>query len=47
VDEAIRALVVLGYATPDAERAVREAAKDAEGAPGAQELIRAALGRMR
>jgi holliday junction DNA helicase RuvA len=47
VDEAIRALVVLGYATPDAERAVREAAKAAEGAPDAQELIRAALGRMR
>ena len=44
--EAVRALVSLGYASADAERAVRSAL-DAEGkSPGAADLIRAALARI-
>jgi Holliday junction resolvasome RuvABC DNA-binding subunit len=37
---------VLGFAPVDAERAVRAAAKE-DGASGAEELIRAALARLR
>ena len=44
--DAVRALVSLGYASADAERAVRSAL-DAEGrSPGAADLIRAALARI-
>ena len=46
VEEALRALTVLGFAPGDADRAVREVL--AEGAPGdTQDLIRAALLRLR
>jgi holliday junction DNA helicase RuvA len=45
-EEAARALVVLGFPAVDAERAVRESVQ-AEGILPAQELIRAALGRLR
>lgn len=45
-DEAIRALSVLGFPVPDADRAVRTAVQE-EGALPAQELIRAALARLR
>lgn len=41
-DDAIRALVALGYAAPDAERAVRRALETVGSAP-APDLIRAAL----
>lgn len=46
VDEALRALTVLGFAVPDAERALREVLRD-EGTLGAQDLIRSALTRLR
>jgi holliday junction DNA helicase RuvA len=47
VDEALRALTVLGYAPVDAERALRTVLQQ-EGAPrGAQDLIRAALAELR
>lgn len=46
IQEAVRALTVLGYPTVDAERAVREVAND-EGLAVAQELIRAALVRLK
>ena len=46
IQEAVRALTVLGYPTVDAERAVREVAND-EGLSNAQELIRAALLRVK
>lgn len=46
VDEALRALTVLGFAAPDAERALREVLRD-EGSLSAQELIRLALTRLR
>ena len=46
IEEALKALTVLGYAPADAERAVREASKE-NGQMGAQELIKAALGKMR
>lgn len=46
VEEALRALTVLGFSIPDADRAVR-AAVDEEGPLPAQELIRAALARLR
>src|SRR5690606_11946638 len=46
VDEALKALTVLGYAPADAEKAVRAALKEV-GDVGAAELIRAALARMR
>ncbi len=43
VDEALRALTVLGFAPADADRALRQVLQE-DGARGAQELIRAALG---
>lgn len=46
VEEALRALTVLGFSTPDADRALREALRE-EGSLPAQELIRAALTRLR
>ncbi|MEP6493148.1 MAG: Holliday junction branch migration protein RuvA [bacterium] len=46
-EDAIRALVSLGYSTQDAERAVRQAIDAAEGGMGAAELIRSALGKIR
>lgn len=46
VEEAIRALTVLGFTAPDADRAVREATRE-EGPLPAQDLIRAALSRLR
>lgn len=46
VEEAIRALTVLGFSTPDADRAVRQAIRE-EGALAAQDLIRAALARVK
>lgn len=46
VDEALRALTVLGFSAPDAERALRATLHD-EGPLPPQELIRAALGRLR
>jgi holliday junction DNA helicase RuvA len=45
-EEAVRALVVLGFPAADAERAVRESVQD-DGILPAQELIRTALGRLR
>jgi len=45
-EEAVRALVVLGFPAPDAERAIRETVQ-AVGILPAQELIREALGRLR
>jgi Holliday junction DNA helicase RuvA len=45
-DEALRALTVLGFPAADAERAVRATLQD-EGPMAAQELIRAALARLR
>lgn len=46
-EDAIRALVSLGYSMPDAERAVRGAIDDNGAGSGAAELIRAALGKIR
>ena len=46
VEEALRALTVLGFAIPDADRALRTALEE-EGPLPAQELIRAALARLR
>jgi Holliday junction DNA helicase RuvA len=46
LEEARRALTVLGFATPDAERALRLVLQE-EGRMDAQELIRAALLRLR
>lgn len=46
VEEALRALTVLGYAPVDAERALRTVLHGS-GPMGAQELIRAALGELR
>jgi Holliday junction DNA helicase RuvA len=46
VDEALRALTVLGYAPVDAERALRAVLQEKGGA-GAQELIKAALEKLR
>jgi len=46
-EDAIRALVSLGYSTPDAERAVRSALDDGGKGMGAAELIRGALGKIR
>jgi Holliday junction DNA helicase RuvA len=45
-DDAVRALVSLGYPNPEAERAVHAALKTADGIPGVPELIRAALGKV-
>ena len=47
VEDALRALVSLGYSTPDAERAVRAAIDENGAGAGAAELIRAALGKIR
>ena len=48
-EDAIRALVSLGYSTSDAERAVRQALDEVEGGggQGAAELIRGALSKIR
>lgn len=46
-EDAVRALVSLGYSQPDAERAVRGAIEDSETGVGAPELIRAALARVK
>lgn len=46
VEEALRALSVLGFSTGDADRALREVLEEG-GAADAQELIRAALLRLR
>jgi holliday junction DNA helicase RuvA len=46
VDEALKALTVLGYAPVDAERALRTVLEE-NGGRGAQELIRAALAELR
>jgi Holliday junction DNA helicase RuvA len=46
-EDAVRALVSLGYSAPDAERAVRAAIDESEAGTGAAELIRAALGKIR
>ena len=46
-EDAIRALVSLGYSAPDAERAVRAAIDDGGRGLGAPELIRAALTQIR
>ena len=46
VDDAIRALVSLGYTTADAEKAVRMAIDGGAKGVGAPELIRAALAKM-
>ena len=46
-EDAIRALVSLGYSTPDAERAVRHALDDGVRGAGAAELIRSALSKIR
>jgi Holliday junction DNA helicase RuvA len=46
VDDAIRALVSLGYSAGDAERAVRAAMEEGGSGLGAAELIRSALGRI-
>ena len=46
-DDAIRALVSLGYSTGDAERAVRQAIDEAGTGSGAADLIRRALGKIR
>jgi Holliday junction DNA helicase RuvA len=46
-EDAIRALVSLGYSASDAERAVRAALDEHGAAVGAAELIRAALGKIR
>lgn len=47
VEDAMRALVSLGYSTADAERAVRQAVDEGGAGLGAAELIRAALGKIR
>jgi Holliday junction DNA helicase RuvA len=46
-DDAIRALVSLGYANPDAEKAVRKALDSLGPNPGAPEVIRVALAKVR
>jgi holliday junction DNA helicase RuvA len=46
VEEALRALTVLGFPAPEAERAVRETLRE-EGSMPTQELIRAALTRLK
>jgi Holliday junction DNA helicase RuvA len=46
-EDAIRALVSLGYSPADAERAVRQAIDEGGSGMGAAELIRGALGKIR
>jgi Holliday junction DNA helicase RuvA len=45
-DDAIRALVALGYQAADAERAVRDAVETLGASPSTPELIRVALGKV-
>src|SRR6185437_9322243 len=45
-EDAIRALVSLGYSTPDAERAVRQALDEGRRGAAAAELIRSALSKI-
>ena len=45
-DDAIRALISLGYAAGEAEKAVHVALESANGAPSVPELIRAALAKV-
>jgi Holliday junction DNA helicase RuvA len=47
VEDAVRALVSLGYSPGDAERAVRQAIDGGERGTSAAELIRSALGKIR
>lgn len=47
VDDALRALVSLGYSPQDAEKAVRAALDESGSGLGAAELIRSALGKIR
>ena len=47
VDDAIRALVSLGYSAADAERAVRQVVDEQGAGAGAADLIRSALGKIR
>lgn len=47
VDDAIRALVSLGYSGADAERAVRQVVDEQGAGAGAADLIRSALGKIR
>lgn len=47
VEEALRALTVLGFSPGDADRAIREVLDDGPAPADAQELIRAALVRLR
>jgi Holliday junction DNA helicase RuvA len=47
VEDAVRALVSLGYSAADAERAVRSAIDDGGQGGGAAELIRGALSKIR
>ncbi|MEO7085261.1 MAG: Holliday junction branch migration protein RuvA [Gemmatimonadaceae bacterium] len=47
VEDAVRALVSLGYSPADAERAVRQAIDAGEKGTSAAELIRSALGKIR
>ena len=46
-EDAVRALVALGYTVSEAERGVRHALEDGEHGVGTAELIRRALGRIR
>lgn len=46
-EDAVRALAALGYAQPDAERAVRAALDESGGGLATAELIRAALGKVK
>jgi Holliday junction DNA helicase RuvA len=46
-EDAVRALVSLGYSTSDAERAVRQALDEGGRGQSATELIRAALSKIR
>lgn len=46
-EDAVRALVSLGYSTPDAERAVKAALDDGARPSDAADLIRRALGKIR
>ena len=47
VEDAVRALVSLGYSAADAERAVRQVVDEQGAGAGAAELIRSALGKIR
>jgi Holliday junction DNA helicase RuvA len=45
-DDAIRALIALGYQAAEAERAVRDAVETLGASPSTPELIRVALGKV-